>query len=131
LKVNTNTISLYQSYVSKQCEKINKKIVILGMHIYLSFGVLSREATNTNFIVFTLTRSGLEPTTGFTKPGEVGDFFALISMKSRKNLGDFRKSIQILTFLSPLPHVSLPFTKMNVLLYDLKKDAINEFGINY
>ena len=49
----------------------------------------------------------------------------------RENLGDFRKSIQILTLLSPLPHVSLPFTKMNVLLYDLKKDAINEFGINY
>jgi hypothetical protein len=44
----------------------------------------------------------------------------------RENLGDFRKSIQILTFLSPLP-----FTKTNVLHYDLKKDAINEFGIKY
>jgi hypothetical protein len=49
----------------------------------------------------------------------------------RENLGDFRKSIQILTFLSPLPHVPLPFTKTNVLHYDLKKDAINEFGIKY
>jgi hypothetical protein len=49
----------------------------------------------------------------------------------RENLGDFRKSIQILTFLSSLPHVPLPFTKTNVLLYDLKKDAINEFGIKY
>jgi hypothetical protein len=29
----------------------------------------------------------------------------------RENRGDFRKSIQILTFLSPLPHVPLPFTK--------------------
>jgi hypothetical protein len=29
----------------------------------------------------------------------------------RENLGDFRKSIQILTFLSPLPYVPLPFTK--------------------
>ena len=29
----------------------------------------------------------------------------------RENLGDFRKSIPILTFLSPLPHVPLPFTK--------------------
>ena len=46
----------------------------------------------------------------------------------RENLGDFRKSIQILTFLSPLPHVPLPFTKTN---YDLKKDAINKFGIKY
>jgi hypothetical protein len=49
----------------------------------------------------------------------------------RENLGDFRKSIQILTFLSPLPHVPLPFTKTNVLHYDLKKDAINKFGIKY
>jgi hypothetical protein len=49
----------------------------------------------------------------------------------RENLGDFRKSIQILPFLSPLPHVPLPFTKMNVLHYDLKKDAINEFEIKY
>jgi hypothetical protein len=28
-------------------------------------------------------------------------------------------------------HVPLPFTKTNVLHYDLKKDAINEFGIKY
>jgi hypothetical protein len=40
----------------------------------------------------------------------------------RENFVDFRKSIQILTFLSPIPHVPLPFTKTN-------KDAINEFGI--
>jgi hypothetical protein len=49
----------------------------------------------------------------------------------RENLGDFRKFIQILTFLSPLPHVPLSFTKTNVLHYDLKKDAINEFGIKF
>ena len=49
----------------------------------------------------------------------------------RENLGDFRKSNQILTFLSPLLHVPLPFTKTNVLHYDLKKDAINKFGIKY
>ena len=36
----------------------------------------------------------------------------------RENLGDFRKSIQILTFLSLLPHVPLPFTKTN---NDLKR----------
>jgi hypothetical protein len=44
----------------------------------------------------------------------------------RENLGDFRKSIQILTFLSPLPHVLLPFTKTNVLHFDLKKDVWNK-----
>jgi uncharacterized membrane protein len=38
---------------------------------------------------------------------------------------------QILTFLSLLPHVPLHFTKTDVLHYDLKKDAINEFGIKY
>ena len=36
----------------------------------------------------------------------------------RENLGDFRKPIQILTFLSPLLHVLLPFTKTN---NDLKR----------
>jgi hypothetical protein len=62
-----------------------------------------------------------------------GDLTSLSWLKGevRENLGDFRKSIQILTFLSPLPHVPLPFTKTNVLHYDLKKDAINEFGIKY
>ena len=49
----------------------------------------------------------------------------------RENLGDFRKSIQISTFLSPLPHVPLPFTKRTCCTMILKKDAINEFGIKY
>jgi hypothetical protein len=44
-----------------------------------------------------------------------------------ENLGDFRKSNKILTFLSSLSHVPLPY----VLHNDLKKDAINEFGIKY
>ena len=46
--------------------------------------------------------------------------FSLSRLKGevRENLGDFRKSIQILTFLSPLPHVVLPFTKTN---NDLKR----------
>jgi hypothetical protein len=35
----------------------------------------------------------------------------------RENLGDFRKSIQILTFLFPLPHVPLPFTKTSPCFY--------------
>jgi hypothetical protein len=46
-----------------------------------------------------------------------------LSLDLRENLGDFRKSIQILTLLSPLP-----FTKRTCLHNDLKKDAINEFG---
>jgi hypothetical protein len=33
----------------------------------------------------------------------------------RENLGYLRKSIQILTFLSPLPHVPLTFTKTMIL----------------
>jgi hypothetical protein len=45
----------------------------------------------------------------------------------RENLGDFRKSIQILTFLSPLPHVPLPFTKTN---NDLKRMQLTS-GIKY
>jgi hypothetical protein len=44
--------------------------------------------------------------------------------------GDFWKLIQILTFLSPLPHVPLPFTKTNVLHYDLKKDGIKYWTSN-
>jgi len=45
--------------------------------------------------------------------------------------GNFRKSIKILMFLSPLPHVPPTFHKTNLLHNDLKKDAINEFGIKY
>jgi hypothetical protein len=47
------------------------------------------------------------------------------------NQSKWATSSPILTFLSPLPHVPLSFTKTNVLHYDLKKDAINEFGIKY
>jgi hypothetical protein len=36
------------------------------------------------------------------------------------------KSIQILMFLSPLPHVPLTFTKTNVLHYGFKKDVWNK-----
>jgi hypothetical protein len=50
---------------------------------------------------------------------------AALEGEVRENLEDFRKLIQILSFLSPLPHVPLS------LHYDLKKDAINEFGIKY
>jgi hypothetical protein len=49
----------------------------------------------------------------------------------RENLGDFQKASKILMFLSPLPHVPLPLTKQNVLHNELKKDAINEYGIKY
>ena len=47
----------------------------------------------------------------------------------RENLGDFRKSIQILTFLSPLPHVPLPFTNTNNDLKNWARSAITEFGL--
>jgi len=63
------------------------------------------------------------------KTGRLDFSLSWLTGEVRENLGDFRKSIQILTFLSSLPHVPLPFTKTNVLHYDLKKDAINEFGI--
>ena len=65
------------------------------------------------------------------KTGWLDFSFSWLKGEVRENLGDFRKSIQILTFLSPLHHVPLSFTKTNVLHYDLKKDAINEFGIKY
>jgi hypothetical protein len=46
----------------------------------------------------------------------------------RENLGDFRKSIKILTFF---PHYLMsPYLSQNERA-DLKKDAINEFGIKY
>ena len=45
-------------------------------------------------------------------------------------LGDFRKASKILTFLSPLPHVPLPFTKQNccttILKYWSKSMIIGE-----
>jgi hypothetical protein len=65
------------------------------------------------------------------KTGQLDFSLSWLKGEVRENLGDFRKLIQIWTFLSPLLHVPLPFTKMNVLHYDLKKDAINEFGIKY
>ena len=65
------------------------------------------------------------------KTGRLDFSLSWLKGEVRENLGDFRKLIQIWTFLSPLLHVPLPFTKMNVLHYDLKKDAINEFGIKY
>jgi hypothetical protein len=65
------------------------------------------------------------------KTGRLDFSLSWLKGEVRENLGDFRKLIQILTFLSPLPHVLLPFTKTNVLHCNLKKDAINEFGIKY
>jgi len=47
----------------------------------------------------------------------------------RENLGDFQKASKM--FLSPMPHVPLPLTKQNVLHNELRKDAIDEFGIKY
>ena len=65
------------------------------------------------------------------KTGRLDFSLSWLKGEVMENLGDFRKSIQILTFFSPLPHVPLPFTKTNMLHNDLKKDAISEFGIKY
>ena len=50
--------------------------------------------------------------------------------KVRENLGDFRKSIQILTFLSPLPHVPLPFTKRKCCTMILKRMQLTSLEYN-
>jgi hypothetical protein len=42
------------------------------------------------------------------KTGRLDFFLSWLKGEVREKLGDFRKSIQILTFLSPLPHVPLP-----------------------
>jgi hypothetical protein len=60
------------------------------------------------------------------KTGRLDFSLPWLTGEVRENLGEFRKLNQILTFLSPLPHVPLPFTKTN---NDL--NAINEFGIKY
>jgi hypothetical protein len=52
------------------------------------------------------------------KTGRLDFSLSWLKGEVRENLGDFRKSIQILMFLSPLPHVPLPFTKTN---NDLKR----------
>ena len=81
--------------------------------------------------VFSRTLSYMQGSLHIVKTGRLDFSLSWLKGEMWENLGDFRKSIQILTFLSSLPHVPLPFTKTNVLLYDLKKDAINEFGIKY
>jgi hypothetical protein len=47
----------------------------------------------------------------------------------RENLGDFRKSIKKNNVSFPTTACPPTFHKTNVLHNDLKKDAINEFGI--
>jgi hypothetical protein len=49
----------------------------------------------------------------------------------RENLEDFRKSYQNFNVYFPTTACPPTFHKMNVLHNDLKKDAINEFGIKY
>ena len=65
------------------------------------------------------------------KTGRLDFSLSWLKGEVRENLGDFRKSIKILTFLSPLPHVPLPSTKWTCCTTILKKDAINECGIKY
>ena len=54
------------------------------------------------------------------KTGRLDFSLSWLNGEVRENLGDFWKS-----------HVPLPFTKRMCLHNDLKKDAINEFGIKY
>jgi len=55
------------------------------------------------------------------KTGQLDFSLSWLKGKVRENLGDFRKSIQILTFLSPLPHVPLTFTKRTCSTIILKR----------
>ena len=48
----------------------------------------------------------------------------------RENPGDFRKSIKILKFLSPLPHVPLPFTKRTCWTMILKRMQLTNLEWN-
>jgi hypothetical protein len=57
---------------------------------------------------------------GIVKTGRLDFSLFWLKGKARENLGDFRKSFQILTFLSPLPHVPLPFTKRTCCTMILK-----------
>jgi hypothetical protein len=61
------------------------------------------------------------------KTGRLDFSLSWLKGEVRENLGDFRKSIQILTFLSPLPHVPLPFTKTN---NDLKRMQLTSLEKN-
>ena len=61
------------------------------------------------------------------KTGRLDFSLSWLKGEVRENLGDFRKSIQILTFLSPLPHVPLPFSKTNK---DLKRMQLTSFEKN-
>ena len=61
------------------------------------------------------------------KTGRLDFSLSWLKGEVKENLEDFRKSIQILTFLSPLPHVPLPFTKMN---NDLKRMQLTSFEKN-
>jgi hypothetical protein len=99
-------------FIYKECNKIHYSLDILKLHPFQSHSLQqgSPHRVKTGRLDFSLS----------WHKGEV-----------RENLGDFRKSIQILTFLSPLLHVPLPFTKRTCCTIILKKDAINELGIKY
>ena len=55
------------------------------------------------------------------KTGRLDFSISCLKGEVRENLGDFRKSIQILMFLSSLPHVPLPFTKRTCCTMILKR----------
>jgi hypothetical protein len=55
---------------------------------------------------------------------------SLLKGELRENLGNFRKSIQILTFLSPLLHVPLPFTKRTCCTMIIKRMQLTSLKYN-
>ena len=63
------------------------------------------------------------------KTGRLDFSLSWLKGEVRENLGDFRKSIQILTFLSPQPHVPLPFTKRTCCTMILKRMQLTILNI--
>jgi hypothetical protein len=64
------------------------------------------------------------------KTGRLDFSFSWLQDEVRENLGDFRKSIQILTFLSLLPNVPLPFTKRTCCTMILKRMQLTSLEWN-
>jgi hypothetical protein len=65
------------------------------------------------------------------KTGRLDFCLSWLKGEVRENLGDFWKSIKKINVSFPTTACPPTFHKTNVLHNDLKKDAINEFGIKY
>ena len=64
------------------------------------------------------------------KTGRLDFSLSWLKGEVRENLVDFQKSIQILTFLSPLLHVPLPFTKRTCCTMILKRMQLTSLEWN-